>query len=317
MRVLFLFGHNDKSDATRLCKRVHIDFIKKLIPHVREFHVYGPRAHFVFPHCCPVRFDEKKMLRSVVREIQPDVILAYSFFTLRWWLPPDINLVKVPKAIIEVDYYVVQKRWPDWYKGCGWDLLMQRAYYPQNPIQSVWLPFSASEEFVPFQNWWDRKAREIAFVGQWKVNGYYQHRREVLHILGSHRLIRNLGPVGHDPYPRTLARFRYCFADAGRFHTTMAKVFEIMATGNILLTQWQYGEKQLFGDDPPYVKYRDNLKDLIPIARSVKAGKYNDLRHRATEIVNRQHLDQHRITELQEILWSLTKGREVPRKWSH
>jgi hypothetical protein len=296
-----------------------MDFIHRLREHV-DFKTYGPREYGrVSKEVCPYPYNRDWDMEKIYSVMKPDVILGYSKATLRRWLPGNLIRLPIPRVLIEVDFWYERGKRPGFYHRRMWDLVVQRGYYNmQRP--SVWLPFSAHEEFLKFQG--VQKKKRIGFVGQHRIGinhtPYYKFRSKALLRLQNAGVIKNHGLVGHKKYPETIGQYKYLFTDAGGIkHQPIAKIFEYMAVGGLVLTNKFLGWEALFGKPKPFVEYRDDLSNLRSTADRVLAGRCDNLINRSKEVIKRQHLHKHRIKELVDILYAMKNNKIVPKKWGH
>ena len=325
MRVLLLFSGGTVGDSIRGARRIHMDFIHKLRYHV-DFKVYGPGEYgrIADKEICPLKYKSSRTAPMLEHAFNPDVVLVYARGTVKSWLPKNFSKIKAKRVIIEVDYWAeADTVWP-WYKN-NFDLMIQRGYYRKSCMNAVWLPFSASgEDFIPFQNA-EKTGDKVCFIGQSKIGlnntsttFYYKFRTRALRKLLSYGSVDNRGTVGHEKYSEVLGSYKYIFTDAaGVRHSPVAKVFEIMASGGLLLCNEIHAWQKLFGKDRPYVCYNDSLRDLVPQALRMLDGQYDNLIPKSKEVVMESHLDRHRIVELVEIMEAVVRERKIPRKWGN
>ncbi len=319
MNVLLLIGAQF-GDAKKLSRRIHYDFICKLKDHC-EFHTYGPGEDD--PILSPLSFNSGRLFSKVLKYYTPDVVIVYSIFCAYRWLPGDFKDSSVPKICIEVDYWNVVRKWRSWYKDNHFTFIIQRGYYNRSPIRSVWLPFCANEEFIiSSRRSIGRRKQRIAFVGRGgdisKDGYYYPIRREAIRKLHEHKLVENIGVVGHDDYPNSLSRYFCYLCDSGRFDSPPAKTFEIMAAGGLLFTTPFSGYKRLFDKEKTCFFYDRDLVDVVDRARMVykmPIEQVEEIVERGKKHIYEKHTDTHRIEDLLEILSTYITQGNLIKKW--
>lgn len=327
MKILWLYWSNPKrNDSNGRSRRIHYDFVTQLnkLRDV-ELVIYGPGQGEI-NELVPIKYHRKISMSFLKRMINPDVVLLYTIGNVLGWMPSGFKDSQIPKVMVECDWWQVGKKQRVWYKENNINFIIQRGSVNTNlnKMPSTWLPFSASDEFVKYQQIPLRKRDEvIGFVGRGggekvKYASVYQNRYKALQLLKQQKLVLIRGEVGHDKYPNEVGSFRCCFSDCGRLHSPPAKTFEIMASGTLLLTDSFNGYENLFGDKEICKFYNRNRTGLVDTARSIVNGKVDELQvivDAAVAEINKKHLDKHRIVELEHIIRHYLKTSTVEKLW--
>jgi hypothetical protein len=327
MRVLLLYRDNPNGDSNRIAKRIHFGFVSKLnqLPNTKLF-VYGPE---VSSPLSTTPYNKKITLADLSKKYTPDVVLLYTISNMHRWLPRDFATSSIPKVSIECDWWYGTDRIKSLLSEQRINLVIQRGYIKDEmkDIPMVWLPFSASEkEFVKNQGVpLKYRKYKIGFIGRggeqrMRFSGVYQNRYKAVWALKHHGLMILEGRVGHERYPRCVGKYRCCFSDCGRLHSPPAKTFEIMGSGTLLLTDPFHGHKELFGGEKVCMFYKRDRTDLVKVAKSIWTGdveRMQQIVNRGVNIINKKHLDIHRIQELRHILTTYIEKRKVEKIWGN
>jgi hypothetical protein len=325
MRILFLYRDNPNGDSNNVARRVHFGFVSKLneLPNIKLI-TYGPGVPTPFGkkfYHSKITFDD------LVSEFKPDVVMIYPMTNVYAWIPKGFASSSIPKVSIECDWWAMTPNQKSWLIEHRINLIIQRGYIIDKlrDIPSVWLPFSVSErEFIKNQGVpLKYRKYKIGFIGRgaerrMKWSGVYQNRFKAVYALKSHGLINIEGRVGHARYPACVAKYRCCFSDCGRLSSPPAKTFEIMGSGALLLTDYFNGHNELFDGEEVCKFY--NKKNLVNVAKSIWNGNMDELQeivNRGVSIINKRHLDRHRIGELVHILTTYLEKRKVEKIWGN
>jgi len=321
MNILLLLGANPAGDMKGISRRIHYDFLLKL-KNNNIVHTYGPWEKD--PLLSPLKYDKSIRFGRILRYYTPDVVIIYSMFCTHSWLPLEFDTSSIPRICIEVDYWNVTRRARNWYKKYNFNLLIQRGSYTRSVINSVWLPFSASEDFLPSNKKKIKdRLREISFIGRGggslgKKGYYYPIRREALRRLLEDKLVNIIGRVSPEVYPSFLSKYFCYFCDSGRFDSAPAKTFEIMASGAALFTtpfrkyrKLFNGKKVCFFYDKDLVDVKDKARELLNLSND----EIQEIVNTGVEEIKRQHLDSHRVEDLQEVLHSYLRQGNIVQKW--
>jgi len=319
MRVLLLSnGHRSLGD------RVRIDFVKKL-SNLCDFKIFGRREDIINPKLAPVQFDIRILCDDLIKLFNPDVIIFILKSPTDYFnISGDICKKGVPTVVIELDHYYKDDVFDginlfDWYKSMGFTFLLRRHFYEEeSPIPSVWLPSSANDEEFFVDKSVDRE-NKIGFAGSYLELDYYSIRRNAIEVLKSNKLLSyTWGKIYGADYIRYLQKYVGNLAcSCGKFHTCLAKTFEIPLCGTALLTNWMYNRKELFGDKQCFFEYKDDCSNLVDVANTVinDVDMRNEVVANTLEVVKERHTDSKRIVELYNILKAVVGGKEPPRIW--
>jgi len=261
---------------------------------------------------CP--YNSEMTLEDIRKEFKFDIIIldcynrAYKTVKLRTlWLPSDFKTIQVPKICIEGDYH--NQKNPNWYVDFGFNLMLHRHYAnvlrarKQLPIRNHWLPCSIDNTiFKPNPD--NERLNKFCFVGE--SNGRaYQYRNRALSLLMKKGLIKKEPLLREELYLQCLQNYTSYLSGSSIYDLDIAKSFEIMASGGVLLTNEteDSGMQMLFGDNS-YCTYKKDCSDL-----SIKANLIlNDKDYRemlvtnALNCINTKHTHTIRSHELLRII---------------
>lgn len=324
MNVLYL--NNGKRTCT---SRIHINFIKKLA-RLCNLTVFGPledeinKGEYTIEgnEISPTKFDAEISSQEIIKELDIDLILLPE-----WGLVQNTESWEgcpLPVVMVEGDFYCTPK---GWYKEKGIDLVVSRAPASKFGVPSVWLPYSANEEeFYTDENsnYVNNRAQEITFIGDGLfparslINSYYEIRREAVRTLLKHNLLQLRGNLGSEHYPfmlkKSIAALSCSFPP---LYCAPAKTWEIMASGTALLSTHFRMRKELFGEEQVFFEYEADMSNIVEVAKNVLLDlpKTLEVTKNALTIVNKKHLDKHRIVELYNILKAILSGEKIPILW--
>lgn len=317
MKILYLID-STLGDYNTLSRRLYKNIYNRLSSYC-EIYTYGPKEHTINDSLIsPIQYDKKIVFDDLIREFNPDIIVAIKYvLTYKWLKFNKNNISTIPFILIDGDYFSTPE---DWIYEMGFDLIIQRGYIIDDfklDIPNVWLPLSADE--IDFYVDPDiNREQKIVFIGSTTRFPYYNIRRNALELLENNDSFDSLEDIGFDKYPEVLRSYIGGFSCAGgSLHIPLGKTFEIMASGTALLTQWFHGSEELFGRNKCYFTYRDDLRDLEYrmnyMINNPEEVKY--ITKNALSIVNSKHLNMHRVLELYNIFKSIVEGKEIPRIW--
>lgn len=329
MRILWMYENKPKkNDSSGLAKRIHYGFITKLDQFKNvELKIYGPGQDMPSKYV-PIGYNRSTPFSFLKKRIRPDVVLLYTIGNVKKWLPRDFIDAKIPKIMIEVDWWYVLDREMPWYKEWGIDFIIHRGSITQGApgVPSTWLPFSMNEDdFTEYQRVKLRhRIKSIGFVGRGagaRMRGasVYQNRFKCINALQKFELIKVEGKVGHEKYPASIAKYFCCLSDCGRLHSPPAKTFEIMGSGTLLYTDPFKGFRSLFGQNEVCVFYKNDRSNVVEKAKQITVMDVDELQtivDTGVKIVNQKHLDTHRITELKYIIETYLETGRVEQLWA-
>lgn len=329
-----MFHNKEDGDANGKARRIHYGLISKLSKRDKvELFVYGPKTAGLKENV-PVIYNKKITMRDLRDKIKPDVVLTYGLHNVNGdktnrWFPNDFKIVQLPKVMIECDWWAIKPKQRRWYKENGISFLIQRGAVrdTNTGLRSTWLPFSAAEEdFVEGQKIpLKKRPKKIGFIGRgagrkYNYVGVYQNRHIIINALKRNGLLNIRGEVGHAMYPFELRKFQCCLSDSGRLSSPPGKVFEIMASGTLLLTDPFRGFTNLFRSREVCKFYKTDRSNVVRVAKEVYNADVDSLQSivdEAVKEVNEKHLDRHRVAELEYILRNYLETGSVEQIWTH
>ncbi len=234
------------------------------------------------------------------------------------------------KVMIETDFgkkagwnsHPLKPRWgtTKWYNTNQFDLVIRRGSYlgqkDIDGIPSVWLPFSANDEFYSDPE--IKREQKICFAGAYRYE-FYTQRRIALKVLSNASLLVQKAyrtPTNNYLYPIFLRSFIASLTSA-EVRSAYGKVFEVMASGTVLLTPDFDHKKDLFGDDECFVEYKDDASDLAAKAQKIinEPAWAKSVAQNALKVIASKHTHKHRIAELNEHLCNTYLGRPIKHRW--
>ena len=313
LKVLILSnGYRAIDDRTR------INFLK-MLQELCDLKIYGPGEYDKAPELAPYKF-EINDAKEIIKLFQPDVILIPLWKDLKGvWVPEGISKHGIPVAVLEEDHY--EYGYPreeitlNGYLHHEFHLIIRRHfYYQRQPLNTVWLPFSASEkEFYPDES--IPRKNIIGFAGtgiEGNVCRGHKIRQKAYKILLENNLLdKKHGKIVGAEYSKYLRSHTGSLACAGStIHAPMAKCFEIILSGTALLTNMMENSTELFGDKRCYFQYKDDCSDVVERAQEIlnNPNKVDEVVYNAMNRVLSKHTDSKRVTELYNILNSLASG---------
>jgi len=325
MRVLYAWRAGKYSRAAR----VSINFYGRLREHC-DLVIYGSKAHYpIFSSYDSYPFRDRIVLQELVNETMADVVLLGGGGSLNYFRGS--LRCNVPVVLLLNEYITLPEKFRKKIKKLSgyFDLSIARVQPGLRDFgpPSVWLPFSASEEFYTEYNSddIDRRDRKIVYRGTERGQPPYTVRKKAIGLLEESGLLAPRASRKHATsfrrYPSHLKSYIGGLSCAwGSWGQTPLKAFEILASGTVLLTQQFRPEvvERLFGTDRKYyVAYKDDCSDVVGKAKRIvdDVDRSKRLVRDALEMVNGRHLDGHRVRELYGILEALVGGRDIPRKW--
>lgn len=226
------------------------------------------------------------------------------------WMPSDFNKFKgTPKVLIEGDYHNI--RIPNELSKMGINLILHRhlsnvikSKKDLPNIKSLWLPCSVDDTiFKP--NPEIERQKYIYFIGAIKWTPYI-YRREVVKRLEKAKLIKicKVTKRGYD-YPKCLQSYVSYLNGSTTRNIASAKMFEIMASGGVLLTDESndYGLRELFYEDS-YCTYKRDGSDIVEIAKKIIGDDdyRNYITKRAIKCIKERHTHEIRARQLIDII---------------
>jgi hypothetical protein len=252
---------------------------------------YGPEVNEHRPGFVPWGYSPHHTADDLLKEFNPDAIVLmtksrmfynyhppvlYGPYDNQSWLPKGLNKVQIPTIVLEEDYHYETDDL--WYHQMGVDLILQRHYSAVRRQQRVpmrWFPFSVDTDvFRPRAMTKDRIDR-ICFIGS--VHGPkcthqpYPYRKEAIQRL-EHAKCIDVNVKRHvvgQQYLDMLQKYRGYLCGSSRYHITPGKIFEIIASGGLLLMNKEPYLPQLF-PEKCYFDYDPRAKNNDVVFQAVK-----------------------------------------------
>lgn len=317
MRILWIYNHRAEREYD--CW-LHLEFAKKLSQY-HEVVVYGRNVEKFYPDLCKFVWNKGICLSDIKQSFDFDVIIADtknrmfdyyrpSLFPYddrpeeRGWslLPKDfVSWNKTPKICLEEDYQYEENT--EWYQQMTFDLLLHRHrsnwLRTQNDnIKSEWFPFSVDNEiFKPTDI---KRENKVLFAMNY-THEVYVDRREARRLLLKEGLLNDCGAnAKFQMYIRLLQSHNVVLNGSGMYEITPAKIFEIISSGAVLLTDDspKPGVDILFPDC--YVKYKKDCSDIVEITKNLLGDEeyIKSLSDKGLQIIKNKHTHEKRIEDL-------------------
>jgi hypothetical protein len=278
-----------------------------------ELMAYGPLLHKGYPGSTSLPYHPNATISDIKSHFPFDCIImnTKSRMWLHYdphrnesqgcWVPRGTEHADVPRIVIEEDYHYEKD--DIWYREQNIDLILQR-HYSQSLRQDVvpmrWLPFSVDVDvFKPNDE--IPRIPMIGFAGSSNCSAY-QIRERACNELNKHRLVR----VFNGPSRRTGMGYVECLQQylghiscSSTFRLSTAKMFEIMASGSVLLTNRNDDLPLLFPDNT-YCPYSDDGTDVVKTAQSLidDPGYAKNIADLGRKCILERHSHQIRINQL-------------------
>jgi hypothetical protein len=329
LNILWLYGSVPKFDEIN--HWYHVGFARTIskMPNINLM-LYGYDMKKIYPDIAKIPFNENMTGKDLQKEFNFNVIImdnknrfAYSR-TLkerksktprRFWLKPEFfkGLNNIPKVMLEGDYHLhFRMNLPEertWYADRGVDLLLVRHltsldYHKNKSISIKWFPCSVNSNiFKP--NPKIQRIEKFCLVSGYGIN-YYPYRNTVGKMLETEGLadIYKKRFIGQD-YIKNLQSYISHISGSSIRLITPAKMFEIMASGSVLLTDKgdEYGLKELFPKDS-YCTYKRDYSNVIDIGKKIinepEFREYTT--KKALKCINERHTHEIRARELIDII---------------
>jgi len=290
----------------------HTDFARVLSEQENiNLRMYGFRMHEnnEFHDLLFKEYDEKITMSDLKKEFDYDIVIldcwnrAYTSVSVKkLWIPEDFKDLNIPKIVIEGDYHNIKD--PKLYLNLNIDAIfhrhlsnVQRAKEDLS-IENIWLPVSIDNNiFKP--NLEIARQNKICAIGEFNAN-VYEYRKRALKILKCNNLVAKEDLLREDAYINCLQSYTSHLSCSSIYDLDIAKSFEIMACGSVLLTDKcnRNGMEKLFSNNS-YCSYKRDYSDLISVAKKI----LNDVDYRryitknAIKNIEKKHTHQIRVQE--------------------
>jgi len=299
--------------------RLHTLFYRKLSKHFDLSILEGPKH------------DIKMLPDEAIERYNPDVTLCHAHSK---HLMGYFKKFKCLKIMMAVDFHkILRRKNYSFYDSNNFDVVFQRGainYSTYNsekivPVEKmVWLPFSAdNNSFDPLWDKWYKRKRRVAFAGTYDGKVYETRRRAIKKLFGKlynaeGKIITDLSMVVKivDYYPHFLQKYTAYLnaADPMVFYSPYAKIFEVMASGGLLLTSKFHGSDILFPKDC-FVEYKEDCSDVVEKANFIINNFDKNTAINAYNHYMEHHTDEKRLKELADNIINQLEGKPLERKW--
>jgi len=330
INILWLYGSIPKFDVIN--HWYHADFAKVLskMPNINLM-LYGFGMEKLYPNMTKTPYDAKMTGKDIKKEFNFDVIIMDnkqrfldraqpSINPRTFWLTPSFfnGLGETPKIMLEGDYHQHVMRANlsspelDWYVDRQVDLLLVRhldnlKHAKNSSIPMMWLPCSVNNTiFKP--NLEIERINKICLISGYGL-ATYKYRTLAGKILSSTDLVDIYQKrfIGEDYITCLQQYMSHISGSSGscRNYITAAKMFEIMASGSLLLTDKgdEYGLKELFPGSS-YCTYKRDGSDIITKSELIinEPAYRKFVTNRAIECISKKHTHEIRANELLDII---------------
>lgn len=324
MKILFLYRYVKDYDFDNWLHMKFIEYMKnsKIIDVV----AYGPSLHEAYSSVTPIEYNPDLTLEELHSELKFDFVMCmtksrmfhyynpHTDIAKDCWLPRDFDkFKKTPKLVLEEDYHYEKS--DKWYKEVGINLILQRHYNSyvrgigQETVPMQWFPFSV-DTTVFKSNPNKARIKKIGFAGT--CNGAYPERQYMTELLRRNNVLEGFfrkEKIG-SAYIDFLQSYTMILSGLSAYNITPAKMFEIIASGAILVTNDDGHLDKLFPTEC-IVKYRsDSSSQMSTFINHVKEllednNKINRMMTKGIECIHTRHSHDVRIKELVQILGKL------------
>jgi hypothetical protein len=318
MRILWLYKYLRSYDFDNW---LHLKFVEWMHKHPDvEVMCYGPDIHMGYPHLTNLKYNPSLTAQDIKKHFDYDVMIfntksrmfmeynPHENVAYKQWLPPGFTSVDVPRIVIEEDYHYEKD--DKWYVDQKMDLILQRHWSQslrQQQVPMQWLPFSVDvETFHPGP---ERRAPRICFAGSTNVTAY-SIRNNAMEMLKRHNMIdifsrkEKIGPK----YPQCLREWVSHLCCSSVYKLSSAKMFEIMASGSVLLTS-ENDDLPLLFPEGSYATYKPDCSNVVAAAREVLSnkGRRDDIVGKGLAAINARHTHKQRVDDLLKIINDLRR----------
>lgn len=314
MKILWIYNQHHPSVEYDHWLHMHFaEYFNKI--EGMNLKAYGINLH---NYSFSIPYKSFKQLKDIYKEYEFDVVIVntkgrcYDYYNPfsdqfgEYWLPADFSIWnKTPKIMIEEDYQYEKNNL--WYIESGFDILINRHYSnhlkaeAKKDIKCIWLPFSVDiNTFKPRHKVFNN---QVCFIGNYE-HEIYEDRRKVMEILSKEGLGYNYGPtITHEKYINKLGSYTVGFCGVTNFNLTPSKIFEIIASGSVLLINnpIESGVNKLFQSDE-YETFKPDYSDLVNVTKNLleNADYRNAIAFKGLKAINEKHTHEIRIKELIE-----------------
>jgi hypothetical protein len=308
MKILWFWRYNRYYNKD---ERLHTDFARIISQDKNiELKMYGPYLEDIAKDLIVMPFNLNIVMDDILKKFKPDVIILNTKCRMFWsytanveesssWLPFGWHTVDVPKIMIEEDYHYIND--DNWYKNHNINMILQRHYAQslrKGLVKTRWFPFSVDTNiFKPNYN--IKRKNKCCFVGS-MLSDIYNIRQVVcnkLNKLGIIDIYSKEEKLGND-YIKCLQEYAVCVNGSPERASSLAKMFEIMASGSVLFTNENKDLPLLF-DEGSYISYNlNNIEDTVKIALEYA----NNISNKGIECIKNKHSHQIRIEQLKGII---------------
>lgn len=319
MKILWIYNHREEKEYD--CW-LHLEFAKKLAQY-HDVVVYGRNVDAFYPELCQFKWNKDLLLADMYKQFTFDVVIAdtknrmFDHYRPSLYpyddrpeergnslLPRDFHNTKVKKICLEEDYQYETDT--SWYINEGFDLLLHRhrsnwlRTKDDSKIRSIWFPFSVDTNVFKPSN--TIRENKILFACN-SEHEVYTDRREVRKELNRAGILTDCGASARwDTYVSCLQSHVAVVNGSGLYQITPAKVFEIIASGAVLLTDDSpnTGIDLLFPDT--HVMYKKDGSDVIDIATELlqDGERIKSLSDNGLRLINERHTHEVRINDLMQ-----------------
>lgn len=320
MKILFLYRYIKDYDFDNWLHMKYVEYLhtNKLVDVV----AYGPNLKESYSSVTPIEYNPNITLEDLYKELNFTHVICMTKSRMFYyynphtdvakdcWLSSDFNTFKkTPKLVLEEDYHY--EKTDNWYKEVGINLILQRHYNSANRQETVpmtWFPFSV--DIKTFKSGTKERIKKVGFAGT--CNHAYPERQTVTEYLRKANLLDGYfrkEKIGYN-YIDFLQSYDIILSGLSAYSITPAKMFEIMSSGAILLTNDDGHLEKLFPKDC-FIKYKgDSVYSLQSLSTDIKAllgnsQRMNDMKQKGLDCINTRHSHEIRAKELVQILEKL------------
>jgi len=273
----------------------------------------------------PIGYDEDITMDYLVGELKLDVVIvdtinaAWNYYkpvTLNGErygeiLPKGFASCKVKKVCIEEDFHYETNT--DWHESMGFEFIIQRHYSQAQRkmgLEFKYLPWSVDTKVFKYND--QNRENKIGFAGTIDVKNdmsgqtsVYVYREKAISVLEQAGVFASSKSYHHinQAYLDYLQKYVGYISCGSLFDLTSAKMWEIMASGGILLTNKMSGLETLFPEGS-YITYENDARDAVSKVQSLLKDPFSQekIRAKGIESILKNHTHETRCKQLLEML---------------
>lgn len=328
MKILFLYKYIKDYDFDSWLHLKYIEYILK--NNLVDVCAYGPEIHLGYKDLNVIQYNPKLTMEDLHKELGFTHVVCmtksrmFGYYNPHTdeakdcWLPKDFtSFDKAPKVLLDEDHHYEKDL--DWCYNVKINLLIQRHYnsyirslemldnYPDK-MSVEWLPFSVDTQTFCDDN--RERIPRIGFAGS--SNSAYPDRQYMIGFFKNKNLMdvfQGKEKINNN-YVDFLKSYTFVLSSLSKYNITPAKMFEIMASGAIMLTNDDGHLIKLFPKES-YITYSSDsqykLDSLVKTVNNLLKNQKELIKMKDLSIntIKTKHTHEIRTQELVDMLEKL------------